>query len=361
MDRIYGIVQVYGISCIQNPQGNDESAKLSTLEDDFGEKLVQRAPVLSQLFLHSSEDESPRRSWLITQKCHAKLMGKRRLEFRADDEIKEQFEVFRVLPGPRGSDSGDLVLSFRGKAWSLGVFMEAYFGKGGKPTRSSIYEPVSHLISRGEAQSTPYSYMKDQHGLKLNATSYLFSADEAESILFGDREDQFGLILNTASYFVAPSNEWGNNYGTIKDDYGLELDSHISKSIFGRVVGNFPAEAEMHDAIYRVFQYYNRPYTSGVKGLGTVIVALLGSRRVRGRLSMDYVGLVLVCRDSDSGEKLEKCNATGKDSLPASREIHSTATWERIGLIVWHETYCTPDYTPHELLPPPYAFQCSIV
>lgn len=359
VDRIYGIVQVYGISCNPNPKGNDELAKLHALEDEFGMQLVQKAPVLSQLFLHSSADDTPRRSWLITQKCDPKLMGSIGREFKADDGIKEHFEVFRVLPGPRGFDAGDLLLKFRGKAWSLGAFMEASSVRGGKETTSSMLDPTSYLVSKGEARSTPYSYLKDQYGLKLDATSYLFSADETLSDHCTHKEDQFGLKLNTASYFVVPGYPCDIKDRLMTDNYGLKLDYHISKSIFGHVVGNFPAEAEIHDAIYRVFRYYNRPYTSGVKRLGTIVVALLGSRWLGRVPSTEYAGLVLVCRDSS--ENIEECHANGKSSLPASREIHSTSTWERIGLIVWHETYYSPDYTPHELLPPPYVFQCSIV
>ncbi|KAF2727380.1 hypothetical protein EJ04DRAFT_413417, partial [Polyplosphaeria fusca] len=68
-DRIYGIVQTYGIACSPDPPGRDEQAKLHYLEDEFGRQLVAKSPLLSQLFLHGSEHETPRRSWLITQQC----------------------------------------------------------------------------------------------------------------------------------------------------------------------------------------------------------------------------------------------------------------------------------------------------
>ncbi|KAF8847484.1 hypothetical protein BDZ45DRAFT_550852, partial [Acephala macrosclerotiorum] len=68
-DRIYGIIQTYGISCSSFPPGDDAESRLLALEDEFGMKLVAKSPVLSQLFIHSSADEKPRRSWLITQKC----------------------------------------------------------------------------------------------------------------------------------------------------------------------------------------------------------------------------------------------------------------------------------------------------
>lgn len=296
VDRIYGIIQVYGITCNSKPTGNDHLAKLHALEDEFGRKLVQKAPVLSQLFLHSSADETPRRSWLITQKCNAEVMGGIAHEFEVYDEINALADVFEVLPGPRGFDAGDLLLRFCGKAWSLGAFIGASnsAARGGKPTM---------LLNVDVPRSTRYEYGEDH--------------------------------------------------------YGLKLDYHISKSFFGHAPGNFPAQLGMHDAIHQVFQYYNRPYISGKDGLGTIVIALLGFNRT-GRLPIvDYFGLVLVSRDS--GETIVGCHFDGEDSFPASREIHSTGYWERIGLVIWHETRCTRNNTPHKLLPSPYMLQCAIV
>ncbi|KAF1957346.1 hypothetical protein CC80DRAFT_560532 [Byssothecium circinans] len=68
-DRIHGIVQTYGISCSAFPPGETEEEQLQSLEDEFGAKLVERAPLLSQVFIHGSEHKHPRRSWLITQGC----------------------------------------------------------------------------------------------------------------------------------------------------------------------------------------------------------------------------------------------------------------------------------------------------
>lgn len=301
VDRIYGIVQVYGINCNPNPKGNDQLAKLHALEDEFGMKLVQKAPVLSQLFLHSSADEIPRRSWLITQKCHSEF--REWYQFDVSNEVEELFEVFSVLPGPRGFDTGDILLRFCGKAWSLGAFIDASVAGGGKPTLLWTFDNTSCLISTDEASKTDARRMEDQ--------------------------------------------------------YGLKLDDHISKSIFGHVVRNFPAHAGMHDAIYRVFEYYDCPYINGREELGTIVVALLGCLWIGKLPSVVYFGPVLVCRDS--GENAIGCHVNGENSAPTSREIRSTAIWERIGLFAWHETYHTRDRTPHELLPPAYMFQCSIV
>lgn len=61
-DRIYGIIQVYGLSC-NPPPGGDERSRLHALEDEFGAKLVARWPLLSQFFIHNLEEgKRPRRS-----------------------------------------------------------------------------------------------------------------------------------------------------------------------------------------------------------------------------------------------------------------------------------------------------------
>lgn len=50
---------------------------------EIGTKLVVKSPVLSQIFIHSSKDTPPRRSWFITQKCEV------------DDHFWECFESGR--------------------------------------------------------------------------------------------------------------------------------------------------------------------------------------------------------------------------------------------------------------------------
>lgn len=70
-DRIYGIIQTYGIRHTPYPEGETEFAKIHSLEDEFGMKLVAKAPLLSQILIYASPDSPPRRSWLVTQECKA--------------------------------------------------------------------------------------------------------------------------------------------------------------------------------------------------------------------------------------------------------------------------------------------------
>ncbi|KAI5920637.1 hypothetical protein F4810DRAFT_407054 [Camillea tinctor] len=121
-DRIYGIVQTYGISCGPLPREGSSISRLHTLEDEFGEKLVAKSPVLSQLFIHSGES-APRRSWLITQKC------------KVDDYFWAQFfsdqnqlnTLYRSLKveRPNCGQPQEIYLHFEGKAWCLDKFVES--------------------------------------------------------------------------------------------------------------------------------------------------------------------------------------------------------------------------------------------
>lgn len=43
LDRIYGIVQTYGISCDPNPPGDDKTSRLHALEDEFGTRLRSKS------------------------------------------------------------------------------------------------------------------------------------------------------------------------------------------------------------------------------------------------------------------------------------------------------------------------------
>jgi Heterokaryon incompatibility protein (HET) len=123
-DRVYGIVQTYGISCSLFPPGDDAESRLHALEDEFGIKLVAKSPVLSQLFIHSSTDEKPRRSWLITQKC--KVDDPFWMSFTSDwRRTNNLFNSFEACQEDAEDGTQSLYLSFIGKAWSLETFVES--------------------------------------------------------------------------------------------------------------------------------------------------------------------------------------------------------------------------------------------
>lgn len=118
MDRIYGIMQTYGISCSLNPPGKDNDAKLCALEDELGSKLVSKSPIVSQLFVHSELSGCPRRSWLITQGCMAEDPFWE--TFSSKHTTRKLFDKFEV-----SRPDQDLTLTFKGKAWDLNAFVEA--------------------------------------------------------------------------------------------------------------------------------------------------------------------------------------------------------------------------------------------
>ncbi|KAI0548661.1 hypothetical protein F4679DRAFT_549669 [Xylaria curta] len=123
-DRIYGIVQTYGISCNPFPSGDNESERLRALEDEFGANLVSTDPLLSQMFIHGDENACPRRSWLITQSC------------KVDDEFwptfslsylvrKRLFRRFDVATTTCDDGRKTLAINFEVKAWNLRDFAGA--------------------------------------------------------------------------------------------------------------------------------------------------------------------------------------------------------------------------------------------
>ncbi|KAF2735960.1 hypothetical protein EJ04DRAFT_599023 [Polyplosphaeria fusca] len=114
-DRIYGIVQTYGIACSPDPPGNDGRAKLHYLEDDFGRQLVSRSPLLSQLFLHGAGKETPRRSWLLTQDC---ITDDSFWIMLTTKEPESLFHRLEVVESP--ANSIDLAIDLSSPAWTLG-------------------------------------------------------------------------------------------------------------------------------------------------------------------------------------------------------------------------------------------------
>ena len=106
LDRIFGIMQIYGIKCTQSNSSKDLSAQLQDLEDRFGSELVTMSPLLSQMFIHA-EVSKPRRSWLITQKCSVPPS----LDIRGSRFESGESNLCLMSVGNQGH------IEFCGKAW----------------------------------------------------------------------------------------------------------------------------------------------------------------------------------------------------------------------------------------------------
>ena len=113
-DRIYGIVQIYGIACNPSPVGENETAQLNALEDEFGAKLVAESALMSQSFICCSKDP-PRRSWLITQNCVVDQFWE---DFYNESNIINELSSLSVVE-PTGN------VRFDGKAWNLASFFQS--------------------------------------------------------------------------------------------------------------------------------------------------------------------------------------------------------------------------------------------
>lgn len=142
VDRIFGIMQTYGISC--NPtttSGDDTESQLRALEDDFGKRLVARAPVLSQLFIHALDYCRPRRSWLITQRCKANDHFWQ--AFSSHNSPRNHFTKFEIVERPLVDD--DIALRFQGIAWHLDAFVGSSCPSSSEhppEVRSQLFHPA---------------------------------------------------------------------------------------------------------------------------------------------------------------------------------------------------------------------------
>lgn len=65
LDRVYAIMQIFGLRLGETVQP-ERSFSLAELEDQLGEALVMRSPLLSQLFVHLRPPQTGR-SWRISQ------------------------------------------------------------------------------------------------------------------------------------------------------------------------------------------------------------------------------------------------------------------------------------------------------
>ncbi|KAI0380332.1 hypothetical protein F5Y04DRAFT_271584 [Hypomontagnella monticulosa] len=179
-DRIHGIVQTYGISCGPLPPGGDPISRLHTLEDEFGEKLVAKSPVLSQLFIHSGE-EHPRKSWLITQKCRADDLFW--VGFFQDGHVLQTlYDCLEVVSGPGHDRSQGNYLRFVGKAWYLDEFLES--------------SPKHYNTFRSADQETAYLY----RGLMLD---HYISKSVLSNIVeyFPNRQSMLDAVQKLYQYY----------------------------------------------------------------------------------------------------------------------------------------------------------------
>ncbi|KAK8103574.1 uncharacterized protein PG998_010607 [Apiospora kogelbergensis] len=119
-DRILGIMQVYEISCNPGPPGASEEEQLQHLEDEFGQQLVARYPLFSQIFVHGSEMNRPRRTWLITQGCDVDDSFWWR--FSPASTVGNSFESLTTLSSV---DAPGVDLYFKGLCWNLDEFVQA--------------------------------------------------------------------------------------------------------------------------------------------------------------------------------------------------------------------------------------------
>lgn len=103
------------------------------MEDEFGLKLVAKSPLLSQVFIHGSAEESPRRSWLITQEC--KVDDPFWTRFTSEWKVENLFKTLEILEEDKSDGTQNLYLSFVGNAWHLDSSVES-------PTASqSLFRP----------------------------------------------------------------------------------------------------------------------------------------------------------------------------------------------------------------------------
>ncbi|KAJ1323433.1 HET domain-containing protein [Microdochium nivale] len=309
-DRIYGIQQVYNISC--SPLSTtvaDPKARLAALEDEFGLKLVAQDPLFSQLFVHGSfspsnsgkqegkiataatQPEVPRRSWLITQNCRVDTFWLRFYKETCSQDYRNFVQFNRYdffgIDSSRSDQGKDLRLRFTGQAWHLEHFLVA---SGTNPDK----------IVRGR----------------------FFSGNP---VVHRDPERYNGLML----------------------------DHHICWKALGRTLDYFTSHEEMVKAVQALNILYDcrstddigEPNLGAISKRPAICVALLGSAQKKNWPESSHCGLVLA-----------PLEATDPDDTERSA---STMDWERIGLMRWRESHQkNAEMFVH--LPPSHDFSCLI-
>lgn len=206
VDRIWGIVQTYGISCQPLPLEDEraDEEKLKDLQDDFGTQLVSKMPVLSQLFIHNlgregGQPQNPRRSWLITEKCDVEDGWWS--NFESGYKIVNLFESFQAI-----QDSGTLRLKFKGRAWDIDNFVNPVPLTDG--IRFGIFNSLFKPLKDADSPTSYNGLMLDQNVslAVLRDSSNLSSNQEAmedvDSIcLFRSEKDMKEAVAKLKDYY----------------------------------------------------------------------------------------------------------------------------------------------------------------
>lgn len=192
LDRIWGIVQTYGISCQPLPLEDEraDEEKLKDLQDDFGTQLVSKQPVLSQLFIHDLGEEcgqiqKPRRSWLITEMCDVEDGWWS--NFESGYKIVNLFDSFQAV-----QVSGRLGLEFKGRAWDLDSFVHPIASTHGPP--SGVFNSLFRPLNDSDGRISYHGLMLDRHvsSAVLDGSIDLFRSHEAMEAAVAKLKHHYG-------------------------------------------------------------------------------------------------------------------------------------------------------------------------
>lgn len=301
LDRIFGIMQIYGINCAQSSGSTEVSVRVQELEDRFGSELVKMSPLLSQMFLHATFSR-PRRSWLITQQCTVPAA----LDIRGSGFESSGTSLCQMSVGHEGH------IEFCGKAWGFkGLLRWVTIGHSVDDT--VFQQAISRVLQRHGSQATG-SINKEERRLDQLTL-------EDAGILSSMRPPRFGQ--DRKEIRLRPSS--GAPQVSILLDRHHELPLGSLERDMDLIV---PGTSRRDEELYTLLVGIQVARTHGEDNLR---VLLLGQIPHAGL--MISIGLILL--------------------LVHARQADSKAhRWERIGLVVWHAPWSQQAPTQGDPIPP---------
>jgi hypothetical protein len=208
LDRIYGIMQIYGLKLGESKGPYEVKPTLDQLEDEFGVALMSRSPVLAQMFTHI-RTPTQGKSWRITQYS------------RVPDPVMVYLPPYNVNNRPQGGPPEERrhcqfsvhpslgQVHIEGKSWEFGGLVKHWYQQW-DPSRNT---DVEHCIMLDENDHVLGRIPPRLAQLNLPADGRQHELGDALLALFRDRKLVWFLVGEKPGRWVRDTDQ-GATYTT---------------------------------------------------------------------------------------------------------------------------------------------------
>lgn len=192
LDRVYGIMQVYGFRLGESARPDIE-VTMAELEEQLGEALVNKSPLLAQMFVHTREP-AQHKSWMITQ--HSRVP--QQWQFYTTASIRETLKCRMSITANRTALITGRSCSFAEWAEDCSRRLRSE-GPMGLGHCYVALDELSHIIP-----NVPSGFYQGAHAWLTDTTcsrlQKKFGKENLRLFLLGRLRENYGVILLRRTY-----------------------------------------------------------------------------------------------------------------------------------------------------------------